>query len=269
MQFLAESADRERRRIRVLPEDGHMQTGRVKRSSPTSHIHALLALALIGWFTGSLETALAAGSLPKAMPTENPACVQSYGKACSEAIGTWLPNYLFQYDADPWQTGRATHIAKRDGFVYENEKLPPAQFLGVEGPFDGTFFVHGDAGPPRGRVVYDYVHRIALYEQGCCAADEVVAALGAPPPPKRVISKDLSGLRTVRGIRFGITPAAVIAIYGKAPLQPIAYHPDLRLLAYTTWPASNTHWAHSPCGQMENFVFRHGRLAFIQFGNGC
>lgn len=62
---------------------------------------------------------------------------------------------------------------------------------------------------PKGHAVYDYAGRIASYEQGCCAWQEAVAAADTPPPPKRVVARDLSGRRTVRGIRLGMAQAAV------------------------------------------------------------
>jgi hypothetical protein len=142
--------------------------------------------------------------------------------------------------------------------------------LGFQGPDDGTPFVYGAAGPTRGHVVYDPAHRIAFFEQGCCSASEVVAAADVVPPPKHVVTNDLSGLSTVRGIRLGETPTAVMQIYGKSKMLTVTGHAGLQMLAYTTWkPFKSVSTVASPCGQFQNFVFRQERLIYIRFGNGC
>jgi hypothetical protein len=192
-----------------------------------------------------------------------------FGSAWSPALGAWLPSYG---DLDePWRHGEATQIAQRDWFQYKNEKPGSPYAVGFRGPGgDGTGFVYGAAGPTRGHVVYDPVHRIAFFEQGCCSANEVVAAADVLPPPKHVVSRDLSDLSTVRGIRLGETPTAVMQIYGKSSWLQVAGHADLQMLAYTTWkPFKSLNTATGPCGQFQNFVFRQERLIYIGFGNGC
>ena len=199
--------------------------------------------------------------------SESADCRKYYGKACSEAIGEWLPTFRFN-DAAYWD--RATHVKERDGFIYEHEKPLVPDALGFQGPDDGTFFVYGTAGPPKGHAVYDYNHHIAFYEQGCCSGQEVVAASGVPAPPKRLVARDLSSLRTVRGIHLGVSVTDVIRIYGRAKALPIPSHPGVSLLAYTTWPPRNrVKTVQLPCGQFENFWFRGGRLILIQLENGC
>ena len=189
-----------------------------------------------------------------------------FGSAWSPALGAWLPSFG---DGDkPWRRGEATHIDQRDGFVYEGKVLVKGYF-GFLGPTDGTRFVYGNAGPPRGHIVYDPTHHIAFFEQGCCSWDEVVAAIGVAPPPKQVVSRDLSNLHTARGIRFGATSADVIRVYGRSKLLSVATHPGLQMLAYTTWAPFRSRTSYSKCGQMENFIFRGDRVVFIQFENGC
>jgi hypothetical protein len=223
--------------------------------------HAVLALC----FLAAIES-LGASPSPKPTHTWDPNA--HYGTAYSPALGAWLPSYGVAPEA--WWHGQATHIDQRDGFAYENEKPWRPDALGFQGPDDGTFFVYGEAGPPKGHVVYDPAHRIAFYDQGCCSWHDVVVAADVAPPPKRVVTRDLSDIHTVRGIRLGVTPTAVMQVYGKAKLLPVTGHADVQLLAYTTWaPMKSQAALRGPCGQLENFVFRQNRLIFIQLGNGC
>jgi hypothetical protein len=202
---------------------------------------------------------------PQALPKNPPECVQYFHAACNEALGEWLPT--FSKSSVFWDA--ATHVSVRDAFVYESEPSEPSDRFGFEGPADGTSFVYGFAGKPAGRVVYDYAHRIAFYEYGCCSGLDVVAAYAAPPPTT-VGDRDLRALKTVRGIHLGMTSAEVTFIYGSATPQRVAYFPDVDVLPYTTWPPSKEEtMIHSPCGQFENFYFRDDRLVLIQLGNGC
>ena len=201
------------------------------------------------------------------VPAELAECVRFYGSACSEALGAWLPHFVESGYA--WEAGRATHIEKRDAFVYGSYVAPANVPLGYVRPYDGTFFVYGNAGPPKGHVVFDYAHHIAFYSQGCCSGNDVVAVVGVADPPKRVVARDLSGLRTVRGVRLGMSPAGVMSIYGASHLLRVPNHGDLRLLAYTTWPPFHAVPSRDPCGQFQNFVFRYDRLISLQIGNGC
>ncbi len=184
----------------------------------------------------------------------------------SPAIGAWLPSY--GDSNNPWLEGHAAFIHRRDGFAYEGRALGLDGRFG-EAPRDGTFFVYGNAGPPKGYVVYDPAHRIAFYGQGCCSWFDLVAAANVPPPPKPVVRRDLSALRTVRGVRLGMSPSDVMSVYGRARFTPLRTHRRMHLLAYTTWPPATTLATHASCEQFENFYFRGGRLVLIQLGNGC
>jgi len=193
-------------------------------------------------------------------------CRPYFHDACSEAMGRWLPSF----GASSVWWDRATRIDKRDGFIYGNERPSSPSFLGMQGPDDGSRFVYGTAGPPRGRAVYDRTHRIAFYQQGCCGWSDVVAAADAPAPPKLLLSRDLRNLSTVRGVRLGQTEAEVMATYGKSTPQPVPGHLGVSVLPYTTWPPrKSVTYVHTPCGQFQNFFFRNDRLVLIQLGNGC
>jgi len=119
----------------------------------------------------------------------------------------------------------------------------------------------------KGRVAYDARGGIAFFEQGCCSYNEVVAAAGVDQPPRSVARRDLSGLRTSRGVRLGNSIASVRRIYGYAPLREVPAGRGERVLAYTTRPPMSR--STGSCGQDEVFVFRGERLVFIQFTNGC
>ncbi len=213
-----------------------------------------------------LAAAFTYGSAPSPMPTVYSDCPKYYDGACSEAIGRWLPT--FGIASDRWAQAKRVH--QRDGFIYENERPRVPDALGFQGPDDGSFFVYGNAGPPKGHVVYDPKHHVAFYQQGCCSWDDVVAASDVSSPPKHLVSRDLSGLRTVRGIRLGMRPSDVIRIYGSSNLLSVARHDGVSLLAYTTWPPKRSlKSVEEPCGQFENFFFRHDHLVLIQLGNGC
>jgi len=208
----------------------------------------------------------ASGPAPRRTVDAAADCRTYFGNACSEAMGAWLPR---QSDAS-WLVPHAQDSGRRDDFIYEHERTPEG-VLGFRGADDGTFFVYGNAGPPKGHAVYDYAQHIAFYDEGCCAWQEAVAAADAALPPKRVVARDLRMLHTVRGIRLGMSEAAVMRIYGRAPRRGIIGQVDSIKLAYTvayTAPGG----ANGPpntCGQWENFVFRSGRLTWIQLVNAC
>jgi len=122
---------------------------------------------------------------------------------------------------------------------------------------------------PKGHAVYDYAGRIAFYEQGCCAWQEAVAAADTPPPPKRVVARDLSGLRTVRGIRLGMAQAAVMHVYGRTSPHRLEDRSGSVLLAYVTLNKPTATGQYGTCGQWQNFVFRSDRLVWMQISNAC
>jgi hypothetical protein len=120
--------------------------------------------------------------------------------------------------------------------------------------------------------VYDPVHRIVFYGEGCCSWSDLVAAADVRPPRHRIVERDLRALQTLRGVRLGMSPMQVMSVYGRAKLLAVVGHPRVRMLAYTTWPpvASAIQGAGPlQCGQFQTFYFRHQRLVLIQLGNGC
>jgi len=191
-------------------------------------------------------------------------CRPYFHDACSMAIGRWLPE--LGYSSEGWDD--ATHVSARDGFIDGAERPWIGPDLGYAGPKGGTFFVYGAAGPPKGHVIYDSMHRIAFFAQGCCSWKDVVAAADVPAPPQPVARRNLAGLATVRGIRLGQTPSDVRGVYGPAKTLPTKT-PGISVLAYTRWPKRTVTAVHMPCGQFENFYFKAGRLVLIQLGNGC
>jgi hypothetical protein len=199
-------------------------------------------------------------------------CLEDFtADACDQRRVAWLPN--FGESAQWWRQGLATRVKSRDGFAccFEPTDTRP---LGYEGPDDGTLFVvEADGGPPRGHVVYDPVHRIVLYDTGCCAYHDVIAAQGIGPPPVSVVERDLSRLKSVRGVALGMPRSKVLQIYGPAQGRPVPRHPELTALAYTTWPPYGTFHrvglGGTPCGQFEDFIFKKDALVYMQFGNGC
>jgi hypothetical protein len=190
-------------------------------------------------------------ALASPLPTNNPICEQYFKSACSEAVGQWLPQFA---TPDTYWDG-ATHITQRDNI--EQNKV------------NGTLVVF-TISLQKAHVVYDTSHRIALYETGCCSWNEIVLAYQSTLPPKPLANRDLSAVKTARGIRLGMTSADVVRIYGATKPQFVKGEGRVSVLAYTTWPPrnklSNTH---SECGQFQNFYFRSGRLIMIQLGNGC
>ncbi|MHB8140015.1 MAG: hypothetical protein ACYDHD_01955 [Vulcanimicrobiaceae bacterium] len=199
-------------------------------------------------------TMLTASHVPHAKPTDS--CRTYFGNACSEAIGHWLP--VFGFGFGPWRRGQATRVPFTDDFVYEGH----TPTLGTGEPQDGTFFVYGNAGPPRGRVVYDYQHRIAFYHQGCCSWGSAVASYDNTAPPKNVVRRNLLSLHTSRGIALGDSPERVFRRYAKTKFNAVAGHPNLRRLSYF-------HQFNHYCGEYDNFVFRGNRLIYIQLLEGC
>jgi hypothetical protein len=207
-----------------------------------------------------------------AFPGASPTPTQ-FGPAWDQALGAWLPS--FGEAASVWRDGHATRIEQRDGFAYKTKSHGPwVDALGFQGPYDGTHFIYGEAGPPRVWVVYDYSQHVAFYAQGCCSWQEVVAALDLTLPPNPVIARNLSTLHTKRGIHLGMRAAEVTRIYGASPLLAVHDHKDVKMLAYTTWkPFKEVRGVGAgfpgTCGQFQNFYFRNDQLILIQLGNGC
>lgn len=198
----------------------------------------------------------------------------TYGNAWSPKLGAWLPTYGDGFD--PWDDGQ-TAISNEDDF-FVCSATPVAiptgihsfYFAGIGCPAlkAATFFVYGEAGPPKGHILYDRTHRLVLFSEGCCSWGHVVLAETVSPPPKPVTGADLSAVRTKRGVRLGMSPSEVIAIYGHATLHAAPKTPNATMLSYTTLKLKRSDPGNK-CGQFQNFVFRAGRLVYIELLGGC
>jgi hypothetical protein len=140
-------------------------------------------------------------------------------------------------------------------------------FLGQRDVLNGTWFVYGNAGPTKGSVVYDPVHHIAYYGEGCCAWHHVVIAANVQKPPKSVATRALTGLKTKRGIALGDPPSRIRSKYGAAPLLPIAGRTNEATLAYIR--VIQPPKPFSPCEEANTFLFERGRLVAMDFTNAC
>ncbi len=199
--------------------------------------------------------ARAAGATPKTAPAPSfsPAhygMYWPYRNRRNDALGAWLPQYEELFE--PWRRHHAV-----DGPLDRNEMFTV--------PADSTFFWYGEAGPPKVNLVYDPVHRVALFSQGCCAWDETILATASKPPPSTVKAANLGAVRTRRGIGLGAPPSAVRRAYGAAVIYPSTTKRGFRVLSYYR----NQVTRGSDCGWFENFVFRANRLVEIQAGHGC
>lgn len=197
-----------------------------------------------------------------------------YGSAWSPKLGAWLPAYGYGFDA--WQHGQTAISIEDDYFICGTAPRPSPTatrsfyFAGVGCPGlkNATFFVYGEAGPPKGHILYDSSHGLTLFSEGCCAWGHVVLAIASGPPPKSVSSADLSNVTTMRGVKLGMTPSQVIAIYGVAKTHGVAGAPKATMLSYTNLKQKPSHPGNK-CGQFQNFVFRGGRLIYIELLAGC
>jgi len=179
-------------------------------------------------------------------------CKKYYHNVCNNwKIGEWLPTPIEGFE--PWRQDLTTSVAFTDAFLYRGKH---------NSPDDGTHFVYGNAGPPKGTVVYDYARGIVFFSQGCCAWHSTVLAADIGTPPVPVVNRSLHDVRTVRGIAIGDTIARVESIYGKARLEHAQRAAQLQMLFYYHG------FAHG-CGQSQDFGFLHGRLVYIELLNGC
>jgi hypothetical protein len=220
---------------------------------------------LITIIVAFLATALVGAATPLPDP-DWPDCFKYHGDACSASLGRWLPRY-----DDAWQAareGQATLTPVHDYIVYGRPPKAPL-LLGGVAPTDGTFFVYGNAGPPKGYVVYDRRNKIAFYHEGCCGWGSTVVASGVGSPPKRVVNRDLSTLHTKYGVRLGDSPMRVKRVYGGATLWILKGHPELRRLSYMAPLPPPKPPLHATCGLSYEFVFERGKLIFIDLLGGC
>lgn len=202
-------------------------------------------------------------SVIPAIDVEPPSdCERFYHDVCKNwRIGEWLPTLIDGFE--PSRRGETSTVNFMDGFVYEGKLQRAKGWAELQGqPADGTPFVYGKAGPPKGTVVYDYADAIAFYSQGCCSWHSTVLASDASAPPVQVVNRNLRNIHTVHGIALRDTPAHVESIYGKATPQRVPRQSQMKLLSYAYSTGGG-------CGQFQNFVFLHDRLVYIELLNGC
>ena len=132
-------------------------------------------------------------------------CARYLGKICSNwVLAPWLPS---THTPMKFEGQHATAVSMGDRFLYAAARRSTSVFT-PDAPTDGTQFTYGQAGPPKGYAVYDYKRHITFYSQGCCAWGESVLAY-APAPPIVIIHRNLSDLRTERGIRLGMSAGSI------------------------------------------------------------
>ena len=219
------------------------------------------ALFVVPFFIAVTASVASAGTTRKSPGEIDAMCRPYFHDACSEALGLWLPELPDMFDRAP-----RAHTSAIDAIVDPAGQGREAEF-GQRGVYGGTYFVYGEAGPPRGFVVYDPVHRLAYFEEGCCSWHHVVLIAHVPPPPKAVASRSLLRLHTERGIRLGVAPAFVYARYGNAPLRAARGTNDRRTLRYTRVLRSSG--VFSACFADTTFLFERDRLIGMDFYRGC
>jgi hypothetical protein len=196
------------------------------------------------------------------------------GAGTNATLAAWLPR--IGHGFEPSNRGEAAWSRKYDFFLCG--KTPVAQetpfanfaYAGRGCPLleNGTSFVYGATEPTKGRVVYDSAHRIALYQEGCCAWRNTVLAAGVGAPPTPVQNADLGSVRTDRGVTLGMGEEQVIAIYGRAAAHAVKGAASVAMLSYTTMHG-NPSSAANACGQFQNFAFRNKKLFYIELLAGC
>ncbi|HZX68032.1 MAG TPA: hypothetical protein VFE70_04060 [Candidatus Elarobacter sp.] len=201
---------------------------------------------------------LAAGASPTS-DTATEALCRKYFKhtVCSEALGRWLPHV----EADGGRSAPRTQTRIFDGFrkTAETTEWPFSAYAPT-----GTAFSYGDAGPPRGSIVYDRRNRVVFYGQGCCSWFSVVLAANVASPPVALADRNVSRIATDSGVHLGDSPASVMRVYGSAQLQRVSKHPEMQLLLY-----ENSTPPKPLCVQQQDFGFTHGRLSYIDVYDGC
>lgn len=146
-------------------------------------------------------------------------------------IGTWLPQaVLFTAFEKHW----SSLTLRPDAFICG--KTPVS---GCSALRNGTQFKDGRTGTID-EVVYDPRHHPAFYRERCCAMDAAILIAGIQPPPVVTRAADLQGVRTMRGIRLGMSQVQVTRRYGRTSVHSLRGVRAGELLAYATeTPASS------------------------------
>jgi hypothetical protein len=208
-----------------------------------------------------VATSVKAGASIYSVPWD---CAKYFHDACSPAIGAWLPRVP---GPPAWELATKTATTSVHDEIIDPSGSGPRTFGGLHAVARGTRFVYGMAGPPNGRLVYDPVARIALYDEGCCAWHDVVVAADVSPPPKHVVARSLTTVHTARGIVLGVQPRVVRAVFGAAPLLPVRGSAGDSLLEYRE--LAHVPGVISTCDESYSFLFKRGRLAAMDYGAAC
>ena len=187
-------------------------------------------------------------------------CIQYFHQDCRSWIGHWINGLPIYMAPRSKAVAPAQGIEAIDGFVYHGQ----GQLLSfVGGPEDGTWFTYGTAGPPKGRAIYDYAHRIVFFGQGCCSWGSTVVESQVGPPPHVIARTSLSSMRTLRGAQLGMSVANIRLFYGAAPLGQRGIFQQLHYIFRKTGNGLG------PCTQDQQFLFSHGKLIAIAIGDAC
>jgi len=194
-------------------------------------------------------------------------------RAADTVLGNWLPKADSGFNA--WSRGQATQITRYDYFACGTSAKPtlPTHDLHYPGSAcpllkTATPFVYGSAEPIKGSILYDLSGGIVFFNTGCCAWRGYALVAGAGAPPQSVAQASLKDVRTARGVKLGMTPAEVTAIYGRAVLRNAANHAAVTTLYYTTMHGTPKN-SPDACGQHQSFFFKQGRLVEIDLLMGC
>ncbi|HEX3458159.1 MAG TPA: hypothetical protein VHR97_09425 [Candidatus Baltobacteraceae bacterium] len=197
----------------------------------------------------------------------------SGARAADTALGSWLPKADSGFNA--WSRGQATQVTRYDYFVCGTSAEPtlPKHDLHYPGSAcpllkSATPFVYGAAEPIKGSILFDRSEGVVFFNTGCCAWRGYVLVAGTGAPPQQVARANLKDVRTARGIKLGMTPPEVIAVYGHALLRSGASRPGMGALYYTTMRGTPQK-SPDACGQHQSFFFKQGRLVEIDLLMGC
>ncbi|HEV3153505.1 MAG TPA: hypothetical protein VGZ02_06865 [Candidatus Baltobacteraceae bacterium] len=218
---------------------------------------ALIALFLISAIIHGAASA-AASPPPAAPDIDDASCQRYFHKPCNSWIGHWigqLPIYTTK------KSTQESPTKVLDQFIYKGQ--PSGSYIHSRMP-EGTFFAYGAAGPPKGHIVYDSVHHVVFFNQGCCAWGDMVLEAHVPPPPKPLAAGDLSHVATTRGARLGMTVDEAMRLYGRALVTRDGKYERL-LYGWMKQDKADA----VPCVQQKTLLFLGGALVAILLDNAC
>ena len=128
-----------------------------------------------------------------------------------------------------------------------------------------TRFKVGNAGPVRYQMLYDRRHHVVLVGRGCCSYYDTLLIANVPPPRSSVAQADLSQMRTLRGVRLGMTLRSITRIFGSPAKQHVLKRGGFTIVGYEKAPKTVT-----PCVESPTFAFDvRQRLAGVYIYRGC